>query len=90
MMTRIELRKNRQRWQRSRHSSFGLVQDGRYSDMKNKQPSIENYVGIQSRTHITTNNNNLVAVSSGALRSQSEVIVWGDRLIGPGIGSQLF
>lgn len=89
-MNRIELRKNRQRWQRSRRSSFGLIQDGRYSQSQIELPSIEGYVGIKSKTHVTANNNNLVSINSGALRTSNEVIVWGDRLIGPGVGSQIF
>lgn len=90
-MDRISLRKERQRWQRSRKPSFSLRQEGQFSSQeKISAPQIKKYVGVSSGKHFAENSKNLTNVNDGTLRTGDTVLIWGDRLIGQSRGRQIF
>ena len=85
-MNRIELRNQRKQWQRFLSPPFQLRQTGRNSGEKTPDV-IQTYSTFLGGHLASEQNATLVNISGGSLKEGDEVLVFGDRVIGPARGS---
>lgn len=88
-MNRIALRNQRKQWQRFLSPAFQTRQIGRNSDVRNPE-IIQTYTSYDKGHLASEQNTALINLTGGALKEGDEVLVFGDRLIGPSKGGLIY